>query len=330
MTGCNFRISPCPGIKPIHCSVTPKRCTLTPTSHCTFDKEPSCTAHLEQQHFTEPQPIVCKWCGSVDTIKHGMDKGVQQYLCSKCGRKFNEKDAPYGMQSTFEEVGVSLDMYYQGLSLTKITKHLFTHYNDRVERSTVYRWLIHFTQEAVKVFAPLHPQVSDTWIADETSLIFQDRLHWIWDVMCRDTRFLLASYLSPNRGTKEAQHLMELAAYRANKAPAKIITDSLRAYLDGIELVFGSDTKHIQSGPFAETDSTNRIERMQGTIRERTKVVRGYKTLPTARIIMDGFMINYNMFRPHLSLKNRTPAQAAKLELPANNWTELVRKVGLR
>ena len=151
------------------------------------------TAHLEEHHFTEPQPIKCKWCGSDDTIKKGIDKGVQQYLCLKCGRKFNEKDAPYGMQSTFEEVGVSLDMYYQGYSLTKITEHLLTHYNDRVERSTVYRWLIHFTLEAMCFICAYTSQSGDAWIADETSLIFQDKLHWIWDVIDRDTRFLLAS-----------------------------------------------------------------------------------------------------------------------------------------
>ncbi len=294
-------------------------------------------AHLEDHHFTEPKPITCKWCGSDDTIKKGIDKGVQQYLCLKCGRKFNEKDAPYGMQSTFGEVGVSLDMYYQGFSLTKITEHLLAHYNDRVERSTVYRWLIHFTLEAIALFEPLHPKVCDTWIADETSLIFQDKLHWIWDVECRDTRFLLASYLSPNRGTREAKMLMEMASERAGRIPTKVITDSLRAYLDGIELVFGSETKHIQSSPFAKEDSTNRIERMQGTIRERTKVVRGYKSLPTARIIIDGFMINYNFFRPHMSLKDlppkgidKTPADVAKIIMPVKNWTELVRKVGLR
>jgi len=241
---------------------------------------------LERQHFTEPDPIVCKWCGAKDLIKKGIDKGSQQYLCLKCGRKFNEKDAPYGMQSSVEQIGVSLDMYYNGYSLTKVVQHLDEHYQNQVERSTVYRWLIHFTEESVKVFEPMHPNVSDTWIADETSLIFQDKLHWIWDVMCRETRFLLASYLSPNRGTREAHKLMEMASQRANKAPAKIITDSLRAYLDGIELTFGSETQHIQSSPFAPTDSTNRLERMQGTIRERTKIVRGYKSLPALREIL--------------------------------------------
>jgi transposase-like protein len=196
---------------------------------------------------------------------------------------------------------------------------------------------LHFTLEATTLFEPIHPKVGEAWIADETSLIFQDKLHWIWDVIDRDTRFLLASYLSPNRGTREAKMLMEMASERAAMIPQKVITDSLRAYLDGIELVFGSFTTHVQSSPFAKEDSTNRIERMQGTIRERTKVVRGYKSLDTARIIVTGFMLNYNYFRPHMSLKDlppkgvdKTPSDVAKVIRPVKNWTELVRKVGLK
>jgi transposase-like protein len=121
---------------------------------------------------------------------------------------------------------------------------------------------------------------------------------------------------------------MELASKRADVIPANVITDKLRAYLDGIELAFGADTKHIQSTPFAEVDSTNIIERFQGTIKERTKVIWGFKTPETASLIIQGFMIHYNFFRPHLSLKNRTPAEAAQIKSPFKNWGDIVRKVG--
>ena len=286
------------------------------------------TAHLEEHHFTEPKPITCKWCGSTDIIKHGVDEGVQEYICQKCGRKFSTKDAPYGMRTAVDQIGMSLNMYYTGSSLSDIAQQLKTTYDNPVDRSTVYRWLIRFTREAIKLFAPLKPKVSDTWIADETAIKFEDKLYWIWDVIDRDTRFLLASYLSPNRGTKEAKILMELASERADKIPRKVITDKLKAYLDGIELAFGAETRHIQSSPFSETDSTNIIERFQGTIKERTKVVWGFKSLDSARLILDGFLIHYNFFRPHISLGNRTPAEAARVTVPCKNWTELVRKVG--
>ena len=152
------------------------------------------------------------------------------------------------------------------------------------------------------------------------------------DIIDSDTRFLLASYLTPNRGTRQAQILMETAYGKAGTIPKKIVTDKLAGYLDGIEMTFGSDTRHVQSSPFTVENDNNLIERFQGTIKERTKVVRGFKTVPTANLILAGFLIHYNYFKPHMSLKelpprgiDKTPAQIAGIKLPYKTWTEFVR-----
>lgn len=285
-----------------------------------------CVAHLEQQHFTEPEPIVCKWCSSTDIMKYGTREGVQEYICQKCGRKFNTKDAPYGKHSTIEQIGTSISSYYDGLSFADIARHLAESGNP-VNESTVYRWVMHYAQKATRIFESYKPKVSDIWVADETMIKFNNKHYWLWDIIDQDTRFLLASYLSENRGTTQAQKLMELAAKRAgDKAPKAVITDKLAAYLDGVELTFGADTEHIQSSPFAKEDDTNIIERFQGTIKDRTKVIRGFKTFETALIILDGFLIHYNFFKPHLSLKGKTPAEVAGLKLPFKTWTEFVRQ----
>lgn len=70
------------------------------------------------------------------------------------------------------------------------------------------------------------------------------------DIICEDTRFLLATHLSETRHTRDAQILMERAAKRAGKASNLVIADKLRSYLDGTEKAFGADSEHIQSGPF--------------------------------------------------------------------------------
>jgi len=36
-------------------------------------------AHLEERHFTET-PIRCKWCGSLDVMKYGTRKDVQENM----------------------------------------------------------------------------------------------------------------------------------------------------------------------------------------------------------------------------------------------------------
>jgi putative transposase len=289
------------------------------------------TANLEMAHYTKPKAIACKWCGSKDIMKYGIREGTQEYICRACHRKFSNNDTPFKKRSTMEDIGTSISSYFDGLSFADIARHLSESGNP-VNESTVYRWVMSYAQKAVKIFDKYTPKVSEVWVADETAIKFQNDLYWIWDIIDVKTRFLLASYLSSNRGTKQARNLMEIASKRAGINPKIVVTDKLAAYLDGIELTFGSDTEHIQGGPFDIENNTNIIERFQGTIKDRTKVLRGFKTYETANIILDGFLIHYNYFKPHMGLRDlppkgidKTPADVAKIKIPFKTWTDFVR-----
>jgi putative transposase len=285
----------------------------------------SSVAHMEREHFTEPQPIACKWCGSTDIMKYGVRKGVQNYICKACGRVFIAKDAPYHMQTPTEQIGAALNMFYDGMSVSAIANHLKETHNNPVNASTVYRWIIRYTFIANTILAPLKPNVSDIWIVDETVIKVGGRNLWFWDIIDEKTRFLLASHLSRTRTTLDAATIMRRAWQKADKAPRFIISDQLLAYIDGIELVFGAASRHIQSMGFTDEINTNIIERFHGTIKQRTKVLRAFKTKETAEQILDGFLIHYNFFRPHMSLANRTPAEVAQIKAPVTNWTDVVK-----
>lgn len=73
-------------------------------------------------------------------------------------------------------------------------------------------------------------------------------------------------------------------------------------------------------------DSTdNRIERLNGTVRERVKVQRGWKAFKTP--IAEGARIHYNFVKPHEALQGQTPAQAAGVGVDGENkWMELLKK----
>jgi putative transposase len=60
----------------------------------------------------------------------------------------------------------------------------------------------------------------------------------------------------------------------------------------------------------------NIIERLQGTQRDRTKVLRHFKRIETAQVKLDGFRGIYNFVRPHMGLKGQTPAEAAGVATP--------------
>jgi hypothetical protein len=108
--------------------------------------------------------------------------------------------------------------------------------------------------------------------------------------------------------------------------PKTIVTDSLAAYIDGIELAFGSETKHIQSEPFVEAGlSTNMIERWHSTLKTRTNIMRGMDSPQKSRLLLDGFVFYYNYFRPHESLDNHTPAEVAGIKSPYKNWIDVLR-----
>jgi putative transposase len=288
----------------------------------------STVAHMEREHFTEPQPIVCKYCGSTDVMKYGMRNGVQNYICSQCHRKFTAKDTPFHMQTPTEQMGAALNMFYDGMSLSSIARHLEESYKNHVDPSTVYRWVIRYTNKAINILEPLKPKVSDTWVVDETVLKIAGDNMWFWDVIDEGTRFLLASHLSSNRTILDVAVVMRRAWQRVDKAPKFIVSDGMSAYPDGIERVFGADAKNIRAYGLTDEINTNLIERFHGTVKSRTKVLRGFKTFETAELILDGFLVHYNFFRPHMSLQDKTPAEVAGIDAPAKNWTDVVRLAG--
>jgi putative transposase len=309
------------------------KCSLSKSTECTLPQcaasklsKPVGTVDLEKQIYTEPQLIACKWCGSTDIMKYGIRKGVQNYICKACGRVFITKDAPYHMQTPVDQMGAALNMFYDGMSLSAIATHLKETYNNPVNASTVYRWLMRYTFIALTILEPLKPYVSDTWIVDETVVKVGGHKLWFWDIIDESTRFLLASHLSKSRTTLDAATVMRRAWKRADKAPKFIISDQLAAYIDGTELVFGAWSKHIQSRGMTEDINTNIIERFHGTLKARTKVLRGFKTKDTAEHILDGFLIHYDFFRPHMTLQDRTPAEIAGIKSPFKNWIDVVRQ----
>jgi putative transposase len=270
--------------------------------------------------------MVCKYCGSNNIVKFGTVEGTQYYWCKDCKRKFVPNDALPKMKTSVSLVADAVDSYFGGMPLDAIQRNLEQQYNTRFSESGIYYWIIRFAKDAIDQTKDFHPEVGDEWIADETSLKVGNRNIWFWDIIDAKTRYLLASRLSDARTTKEAALLMKQASDRAGKIPKKIITDKLAAYIDGIELVFGAGTKHIQSKPFTDVDSTNIIERFHGTLKDRTKVIRGFKNMDTARLLTEAWLVHYNFFKEHTSLGDVPPAQNMGIPVPIRNWKDVVSK----
>lgn len=272
----------------------------------------------------EARGLKCKYCGSRNVVKFGTFKGVQRYFCKTCKRKFTLADTLLKMKTPITQIASALSCYYRGMSLNKICRHLEQQYDSSVTNAGIHNWIIRFTKDAVNLARTYTPEVGDTWIADETVLKIGGRNVWFWDIIDAKTRFLLASHISLNRTTKDALTLMKLAKKRAGKVPQLVFTDKLKAYLDSIELAWGADTKHIPSKGFVAPMNTNLIERFHGSLKDRTKVMRGMRKIETAKLLLDGWLVHYNFFRPHGSLKGMTPAEKAGVKFPYKDWMDIV------
>lgn len=77
---------------------------------------------------------------------------------------------------------------------------------------------------------------------------------------------------------------------------------------------------------FIDETNNNIMERLQGRVRERDKVMRAFKQEESAQKILDGFRAYYNFVRPHQALQGKTPAEIANLNLKGNKWLEFIRQ----
>jgi hypothetical protein len=90
---------------------------------------------------------------------------------------------------------------------------------------------------------------------------------------------------------------------------------------------YGKDAEHKHGSPFSkvEGESTSKIERWHGTLKSRTKVMRGLKNFETALDFTEAYQAYYNYLRPHESLQGKTPAEVAGVNYLYRNWDDVIR-----
>jgi transposase-like protein len=276
--------------------------------------------------------IQCDRCGSIQVIHYGKSSGKQAYYCKDCQHKFTPsllKKAKYSP----EMVMLTLDLYFSGLSLRKVARSVNDHFNINMGSASVYRWIKKYVPIISEYVNSLVPPDSELkrWDGDEVFAKCREgnpykntTIGYLWNVMDHKTRFLLASKLSKDRDSKGAILAFREALKNAHGLQPNIITtDALDAYGVAIPKVVNNKAWHkARQGINKPHANNNRIERMNGTQRERIKVQRGWKKLETP--IPEGLKIHYNFVRPHMSLQNRTPAQKIGVMEKKAKWLDLL------
>lgn len=288
----------------------------------------------EQNIEVSDKPFCCTHCGSESYIRYGKKNGKQVYKCKSCNRKFFDNLFFERRKTNPKIICLTLDLYFKGVSLRKISDHLKQFHDIDICYTTVFRWIDHYVRIMDEYTKRFKPEIGNLWNADEMMISVNGDWFYLWNIIDDETRFHLASVISKERKIADARKAFRTARKRAHgKRPQFIITDGLKSYNKAISEEFFTlrkKTVHIPDASIRgrknqeEYFDNNLIERLHGTIRERNKTQRGLKDEYSAFI--RGHQLYYNFIRPNMSLYNNTPAMVAGIDLSLgdNKWENLL------
>ncbi len=221
-------------------------------------------------------------------------------------------------------------MYYTGMSVRDMADHYEMMGTD-VSFRTIYNWVDEYSRLAARYLNGIVPRVGSWFRADEVRVKISGKQCYLFASMDDDTRYWLASDLADNKFQHNADSLLQLTKSQAGKSPTNFITDGLPAYAKSSRRVFGKGTNHVKHIHLAgkrDRDNNNRMERLNGEIRDREKVFRGLKKMDTA--ILDGMRVYYNFTKKHGALDGQTPAESAMVGVDGTNkWKTIIQNAGL-
>jgi transposase-like protein len=179
-----------------------------------------------------------------------------------------------------------------------------------------------------KYLDKITPQVSDTWSTDELFLKIKGNMKYLYAMMDEQTRYWIAQEVADTKYTADVRPLFQLAKQVAGKTPKTLISDGAANFREAYRKEFRiakseGRTEHIRHIRLKGDHNNNRMERMNGEIRDREKVMRGLEKKDTP--ILKGEQIYHNYIKPHEGLDGKTPAEAAGIKVKGKNkWITII------
>ncbi len=275
------------------------------------------------------KPEACPFCKSKSFIKWGFRFNCttkkQRWKCKDCSKLFTIDDGFFKMKHKREVITCCLNLYMNGMSLRKVVNHFNQFSEYQVSHQSVLNWIRRYAKMLKPFMDSFDLNLSRVYHTDEIFVKCKGEQHYFWNSLDKGTRMLIATHYSEKRDSKSARILFMKMKYK----PLTIFTDGLQGYRKAFKKVFYSRYKDKQVEYIrlkADKDKRNNIaERIQGTIRERIKVMRCFSNKESAKLILDLFVVYYNCLRVHQGI-NKTPIEQAgvNLNLGKNKWLDLI------
>lgn len=276
---------------------------------------------------------VCKFCDSGNVVKAGMkktkNKERQMFKCADCKKRFTADVGFEGKHFEPKLITRAVRTYCKGMSVRDIADEFETE-GAKISHKTIYNWVAEYSRSVSDYLDDVVPRTSDRAMAraDEVWLKIAGELKYLFGSMEDDTRYWLAAEMAETKFQHDADNLLEATKKKLGKAPAHFVTDGLPNYMKSSLKVFGDKTQHWRYIHLRKEMNNNKMERLNGTVREREVNFRGLKKFHTP--LIPGFQAHYNCVKKHGGLDGRTPSDAALIDIDGpDRWKTLIQNAAL-
>jgi transposase-like protein/DNA-directed RNA polymerase subunit RPC12/RpoP len=272
----------------------------------------------------------CIYCGSKDIVKGGLRHNKygdnQMYRCNVCNKRFSFNIGFERMRVEPKVVTNAMQLYFSGESLRNVS-HFLKLQGITMSHVAIGKWVKKYTAIMNQYLEKIKPNVSDTWRADELYVKINGDMKYLFAMMDDETRFWIAQEVAESKDRHDARNLLRMSKEVTGKKPLTFITDGLPSYHDAYKKEFLTlglpRTKHVRHITLKGDHNNNKMERMNGEVRDREKVLRGLKKDDSA--MLSGYQLYHNYFRPHEGLDGKTPAEACGITIEGENkWKTLI------
>ena len=287
---------------------------------------------VEKQVEIEPLDIQsCLYCYSKNVVKHGIrhnkNGDIQRFTCRDCGKRFTRNLGFEGMKASPQMITSALQLYFTGESLRNTQRFLQLQGVEIRSPQTIHNWITKYIGLMKRYLDQIQPNVSDTWRADELWVKIKGDMKYVFALMDDETRFWIAKQVSDDKFTADVRPLFAEGKRVAGKRPATLITDGEMHFIKPFKREFytakNPKSQHVRDIRLDGTVHNNKMERINGEIRDREKVMRGLKRTDTP--ILTGYQLFHNYVRPHDALRGATPAEKCGIKIHGENkWLTLI------
>lgn len=282
---------------------------------------------------SKPKPFIvselnvqaCTYCGSTNLRKDGIRRNkcgdIQKFYCRECQHYFTINIGFERMKHNPKAITAAMQLYFSGESLRN-TMNSLKLLGVEVSHQTIYNWINKYVTLMKDYAQKITPNVGDKWRADEVWVKVHGNMKYLFAIMDDETRYLIAQEVAETKMKHDARRLFIMAKTLMEKQPKTIVTDGLNSYGVAAKEVF-KGSEHVREIRLVGAVHNNKMERLNGEIRDREKTMRGLKINETP--ILQGYQIFHNYIRPHSSLEGKTPADACGVIVEGENkWLTMI------